>query len=187
MVRAIVFDCFGVLASEKLTPFCEKYFGATSQQAAEVRVLVRQTTSGVLAYADFIRQVAALADLSERAVREQIEGNVPNAALLDFIAARLKPTYKIGLLSNAARNRLSELFTTSQLALFDATGLSYEIGASKPDIIAYKTIADRLGVELGECLFVDDQLQYCEGAIAAGMQAILYENYDGFCAVIQSM
>jgi HAD superfamily hydrolase (TIGR01509 family) len=70
--------------------------------------------------------------------------------------------------------------TVEQIALFDAIALSYEIGTIKPDIRAYDTIARRLAVTPSNCLMVDDQKLYCEGAIKAGMQALHYTNFLDF-------
>lgn len=187
MIKAIVFDCYGVLASEKLLPFREKYFGSRPQLAARVTELIGETTSGLLDYNDFIKVVSKLAGVSEQNVRQQIEGNSPNVPLFEFIETELKPAYKIGLLSNAGRNRLDEIFTREQLAVFDAVGLSYEIGASKPDSVTYTTIAERLQVEAEQCIFVDDQQKYCDGAAAVGMKAILYENLEAFKATLETL
>jgi HAD superfamily hydrolase (TIGR01509 family) len=187
MVKAIVFDCFGVLASEMLTPFLEKYFGSDPKLLTEVPELVNQATSGVTSYDDFMKKVSTLAGISEQEAREQIEGSQPDIELFSFIEVRLKPSYKIGLLSNVGGNRLAEIFTHQQIGVFDAIGLSYEIGASKPDPIAYMAIADRLGVKAEECVFVDDQPKYCDGAMAVGMEAILYDSFNSFTAKLETV
>ena len=46
MVKAIVFDCFGVLATETLAPFREKYFGSDPQLPAQLPELVAQDQTG---------------------------------------------------------------------------------------------------------------------------------------------
>jgi FMN phosphatase YigB (HAD superfamily) len=140
--------------------------------------MVRQTTTGTLSYDEFLSRVAKLAGITPEKVRDHIEGNEPNTELFALIETELKPKYKIGLLSNVARNRLSELFTPVQLALFDALGLSYEMEVSKPDPLAYTTIAERLGVGASECIFVDDQPKYCEGAVRTGMKAVQYTSLE---------
>ncbi len=144
MVRAIIFDCYGVLAKEKLLPFRKKYFGSDPKTFGEVTDMIGMTTAGHLSYADFIAKVSDLASITEKSAREQIEGNAPNEELFEYIARNLKPKYKIGLLSNAASNRLEALFTPEQLSVFDATALSFEIRAIKPEAAAYKAIAERL-------------------------------------------
>jgi putative hydrolase of the HAD superfamily len=43
---------------------------------------------------------------------------------------------------------------------------------AKPDPRIYRIAAERLEVETGDCLFVDDQPGFVEGARAAGMDAV---------------
>ena len=66
------------------------------------------------------------------------------------------------------------------MQLFDAVALSYEIGAIKPDARTYEAIAERLRVLPSECVFVDDQPRYVDGAQQVGMRALLYSNAEEF-------
>ena len=43
----------------------------------------------------------------------------------------------------------------------------------KPNPRIYRLACERLGVEPAECLFVDDQPAFVEGARAAGLDAVL--------------
>jgi HAD superfamily hydrolase (TIGR01509 family) len=187
MIKAVVFDCFGVLVTDGWLPFRDKYFGHDGDLFAQAVALNKSTDSGLIGYSDFIAQVAQLADLTEKETRKEIENNVPDAELFEFIERKLKPKYKIGLLSNAAENWLSELFTPEQVSLFDAVGLSYEIGSVKPAPITYTTIAERLGVDVSECVFVDDHVHYCEGAEVVGMQAVPYTDSKSFIEAVSSL
>jgi HAD superfamily hydrolase (TIGR01509 family) len=175
MVKAIVFDCFGVLVTEGWLPFKQHYFGGNSELFDEVSELRRQVDVGLLGYQDFLQQVAKLAAVQAATVRDAVERNVANEELFAYIT-ELKPQYKIGMLSNAGSDRLKQLFTPEQLALFDETSLSFESGVVKPDPEAYKAMAASLGVSPEEVVFVDDQERHCGGAHQAGMQAILYKD-----------
>jgi FMN phosphatase YigB (HAD superfamily) len=42
-------------------------------------------------------------------------------------------------------------------------------------------------VRLEECVFTDDREDYCEGARAVGMQAILYKNFTQFRADLEKL
>ena len=178
MIKAIIFDCFGVLASDGWLPFKAKHFTSDSILLEQAIVLNKHVDAGVISYDDFIGSVASLANVPEAEARSAIKHNIRNDALFDYIRDQLKPTYKIGLLSNAAEDRLTEMFQADQVALFDATVLSYQIGAIKPDPVTYQTIADRLGIDISECVFIDDQPKYCEGAALAGMTAIHYQSLE---------
>lgn len=45
----------------------------------------------------------------------------------------------------------------------------------KPDLRAYQSVADALGLPTGACVFVDDQKRNIDGAIAAGMLPIHFD------------
>lgn len=176
MIKAIIFDCFGVLVREGLLPFCERYFGDDEERMNEARSINRRLNTGYLDFDGYISELAALAGVEVEQARAEIATNPPNTELFAWIRNDLKPAYKIGLLSNAGANWLDDLFTSTNVALFDATVLSYEIKIMKPDPLAYEAIANKLGVDVSECLFIDDQPYYCEAAEVVGMLAIHYQD-----------
>jgi HAD superfamily hydrolase (TIGR01509 family) len=53
-------------------------------------------------------------------------------------------------------------------AAFDVIVLGAALGVRKPDPEVYRRVAARLGVAVGECVVVDDQLRNVRGARAAG-------------------
>lgn len=178
MVKAIIFDCFGVLAEDGWTPFKRKYIEGNPEVALAVQLLGKEVDSGKRSYRDMIKETAQLVGVDESVVRIAVERQVPNEELFAYIQADLKPGYKIGMLSNASYDVMKLLFTADQAAVFDATVLSYEAGCVKPDEKMYRLIAERLEVNTSECLLIDDQQRHCDGAIDAGMQAVLYENFN---------
>lgn len=180
MTKAIIFDCFGVLVTENWIPFKKRYFGRSGELLDQATLLGRRLNVGDLNYDEFIGQVARMAGISEAQALREIdgEGSQANEKLLNYIAAELKPVYKIGLLSNVGDNWLREMFGARRLALFDELSLSYKTGVLKPNVRAYRLAADQLGVDPAACVFVDDKKRHCEGARKAGMQAILYEDFE---------
>ncbi|MDB5166100.1 MAG: HAD-superfamily hydrolase, subfamily variant 3 [Candidatus Saccharibacteria bacterium] len=179
MIRAIVFDCFGVLCTDGWLPLKREYFGHDQELFDQAGDMNKQVDAGLADYEDFLSSVADMASIKKEEVRTRIEANPPNQELFDLIKT-LKAHYKIGILSNAGANWLPDIFTPEQLELFDAVALSYETGVNKPGQAAYQTIAERLGVEPEECLFTDDQPAFCEAAAATGMQAIVFTSVEQF-------
>jgi putative hydrolase of the HAD superfamily len=55
----------------------------------------------------------------------------------------------------------------------DEVILSFEVRAAKPDARIYEVALERLGMEAGEAVFVDDQARYCDGAAALGIGTFL--------------
>ncbi len=175
MIRAVIFDCFGVLTTDAWLPFKTKYFGHEQALLDRASELNKQSDAGFISADDFVVAIGKMAGLSAREVETAISNNVPNDELFDYVA-QLKDTYKIGMLSNASANWITDLFTPAQTALFDTISLSYETHFTKPMAQAYETVADKLGVMVGECIFIDDQERFVTGASEAGMPAIWYQD-----------
>lgn len=180
MIRAVIFDCFGVLTYDGWLPFKRKHFSGDPELEVQATDLGRQVNSGLLGYGSFVEHLAKMAKTSVREVARAIHDNVPNEELFSYIENELKPKYKIGLLSNTGRNMLEEIFTREELGLFDATALSYEIGSLKPEARAYHVIAERLSVKPEECVFIDDQERHLNGAREVGMQTVIYKDFEQF-------
>ena len=58
---------------------------------------------------------------------------------------------------------------------FDVFVFSGEVGV---DVAVYRLTADRLGVAVDECVFVDDSPRNVAGAVAAGMIGVRHVNVD---------
>lgn len=187
MIKAVIFDCFGVLAQDGWLPFRKKYFTSKQTKFADATDLNRQTNAGLITYKDFLQKMGEAAGISAEQARKEIEDNPANRQLLEFIRNELKPLCKIGMLSNASAYFLDEFFTTEQIALFDEIVLSYQVGATKPDPATYQTTANRLGVLPEECIFIDDQLAYVDAAQRLGMKGILFEDTDETIAKIEEI
>lgn len=48
------------------------------------------------------------------------------------------------------------------------------MGVAKPDPRIYEIAAERAGVPMDRCLFVDDRLENIEAAVALGMTGVLF-------------
>lgn len=54
--------------------------------------------------------------------------------------------------------------------------VSCDVGSRKPDAAYYAAVLDRLAVDAGRCVFIDDRQANCDGAANAGMHAIRFED-----------
>ena len=177
MIHAVIFDCFGVLTTDGWLAFRQRHFADNASRMREATDLNKQADAGFISLSEFEQAVAKLANISPESVRSEIDQNTANPELFQYIERELKPRYKIGMLSNAGRNFLPELFSQERIGLFDALAFSFELGAVKPEQRMYQAIAERLDVQPGECVFIDDQEKHCVGARDAGMQAIVYQDF----------
>ena len=178
MIKAIIFDCFGVLAEDGWMPIKRKYVGSNVELAEQISDLGKQNEYGLIDNESHLVKMADLIGIDSEILRVSLNKKVPNEDLFEYITTKLKPHYKVGLMSNANFNVLRDLFTPDQAHVFDASVMSFESRLIKPDVRMYKLIAGRLGVEIQECVFIDDQERYCYSAESYGMQGIWYKSND---------
>lgn len=180
MIKAIIFDFFGVLVTEGFKRFCDKYFPDDKQKRRAAIDLVTAHDWGKITQAEYIIGLSELAGISQAEVTDYMQDNQPNDILLGYIKKELMPKYKIGVLSNSGDDYLSRILGAEDAAIFDDIVLSYRHGMVKPQPEIFEFAADRLGVKPGECVFVDDSRNHCEGALRTGMKPIYYEDFPSF-------
>jgi putative hydrolase of the HAD superfamily len=176
MIKAIIFDCFGVFYVDPTAYFYNLAAQQhTSNQAEKLAELIARTDLGDISQEEFIEQVAIVFSLSPEMVRAKLlTGIARNAELLEY-AQTLRSTYKLGMLSNISRGTMNSFFSPQERKeLFDDVVLSGEVGVIKPDPRIFLLAAQRLKVIPNETIFIDDNKGNCDGARAAGMQAIHY-------------
>jgi len=179
-VRAIIFDLYGVLILNGWPAFKARHFTEREHLWHELHLLGRKADAGPADYTEMIQFAAEQTGESEAAVRHELEHSVVDNELLEYIRTKLKPHYKLGILSNAGTNITERLLTAEQLGLFDTQVLSHGVGLTKPQPEMYQMIADRLGLDPAECLFIDDHERHLAGAENVGMRTLLYANFEQF-------
>ncbi len=187
MIKAIIFDCFGVLSSSNWKEFWSSL--PTQEQQDEARRLNRSYDANNISKEDFLQRLKAATGRSYKQIEATLFGGPErkNAQLLDYIKT-LKPKYKIAILSNIATDWITdELLTATEQSLFDDILLSFQLGITKPDPRVFHIAAKRLGLKTSECVLIDDIDRYCQAARAEGMQAIVYENFTQMKSELESM
>lgn len=177
MIKAIIFDNFGVLV--------DPVYGSLTQG------LSSESIAAILK----ANELADLGEITAEARDEMIAPVVPggktsivsahkrarrNQELLDLIL-ELRTKYKTAVLSNAGPGLFEEFFSEQDMHnYFDDVILSYKAHLIKPNPEIYLLSAKKLGVELSECVFVDDSAQNVLAAQNLGMEAIVYRDFLQF-------
>lgn len=176
-IKAIIFDCFGVLVTSARTALKNDY----PQYRKQIDDLDHQSDYGLISRPQFNEALSAVIGLSI----EQIEskywgGSVRVETAMHWLhELRRSGKYKIGLLSNVGHGFFSSYFTeTEQTELFDTVVLSSDVDMAKPEFEIYQLAADNLGVKLSECVMIDDRYINVDAAKSAGMQAIWFISAD---------
>ena len=92
----------------------------------------------------------------------------------------LRPPYRIGILSNAGLGLEERIQNGMGIHhLFDDVVCSAVVGMAKPDPRIYLLAAERLGLPVEKCLFIDDAERNITAARALGMTAVHYRIHRG--------
>ena len=114
-------------------------------------------------------------DIAAENIVERMLGRLSlEEPMLDAVAAARRAGLKTGLLSNSwgVQGYPRERFES----LFDEVVISGEVGLRKPDPAIFELMTERLGVEPGRCIFVDDHPGHLKGALEHGMVTVLHRD-----------
>jgi putative hydrolase of the HAD superfamily len=178
MYKAIIFDFFGVIGISTYQMVVED-ITLTEAQQADLTDLHRAFDHGFMSEPEFMTNYAEILALPyETFVKRYYKAQEKFTASKAMIGLvnELKTTYKVGLLSNVGKESYEDFIVPIE-SIFDAVTVSFQAYVAKPDVVAFEYIAHELGVSTGECIMIDDTEQNCEGARAAGMEAIRHESY----------
>ncbi len=180
MIKAIIFDCFGVLVG---TGFSDTYRHAGGDPAKDRDFIQQTLDDSNIGKISSEEMSVLMADKIGISVVQWntalLEAEQVNSEILEYIA-NLKKSYKVAVLSNVSKGTLEERLSKEQLGMFNVVIGSAEVGMIKPDPQIYRYAAEQLGVQPTECVFTDDIQAYCNGATSVGMTAIRYQDFGQF-------
>jgi putative hydrolase of the HAD superfamily len=192
MPAAIVFDLFGVIALTQ-TPENLRLIeaaagarsGADAERLWEAYWALREPYDSGQPAAEYWALVADRIGVrfSDETVGALVEADMESwsyadPAMVELVGELAAGGHTLGLLSNIVAD-LVPIFEAKHgdwLAHFTTLTYSCEIGVAKPDLRAYAIVADRLGVDPGGCLFLDDREANIVAARAAGMRAEVFRS-----------
>ena len=184
MIKAIIFDFGRVITAQKPLSLFRSYeieLGLNpdtvnsimfDSQAWQDALLGRKTTEE---FWHLIGPELGLntADEVNRFRRRYHADEAINEAVLDLIR-KLCGRYKLAILSNAPPDLTRWLADWEIRDLFEVVFCSGDEGMIKPDPAAFKLTIERLGVEPGEAVFIDDTPEHVEAARKLGIQGIIF-------------
>ncbi len=106
--------------------------------------------------------------------------------VMDLVAA-VRDVVPVALLSNASNRLVEDLDASGILDAFDAVVGSADIGVAKPAPASFRAAAERIGVPVERCLFVDDTAVNVEAAATLGMRSARFTGVDELRALLQEL
>ncbi len=183
-VRCVVLDIGGVLEVTPPTEWVRRWEREAGLAAGTVFEQLHDVflagSVGTMSEAEVIAAVRVRLSLSEDQMTsfwalmwEEYLGTL-NVELFEWFRG-LRSRFRTGILSNSfvgAREREQERYGFADVT--DVIVYSHEVGLAKPDPRVYALTCERLGVNPGDVVFLDDTPAAVEGARAAGWQAVLF-------------
>jgi glucose-1-phosphatase len=195
MIKAVIFDYGNVISRFDHSIFLTKVARFSSLTSEEIVDAIRKDPQLVIDYESGRIDSQQFYEGMAMQLRLSIpKGEFHNAFTRIFeripstieLVRRLKPRFKLGLLSNTNEWHFkAEIATLEVFALFDAVTLSCEVGAMKPSPEIYHDALKKLGVHPQECIYIDDIYQYVHAASQLGFVAIQYTSFGQLIAALQ--
>jgi putative hydrolase of the HAD superfamily len=182
--RALIVDFGGVLTTNIWAAFGEFCKAAGLDRDAVLRLfredpealaLLRGLETGELDEAEFEPRFAALLGIENHdgLINRLFARLGPDDAMIAAVRAARAAGVRTGLITNSWGLGIYE---RAPMDLFDATVISGDVGMHKPQPEIYRLASQRLGVEPGEAVFVDDLRENVAGAEAIGMAGVLHRD-----------
>lgn len=184
-VRAVIFDCFGVLVRGSLDYLVSL---ASEQNADAVRDLNHASDYGYVSHQEYLVGMGELLNMSSEQVEEvNRHTHTRDERMIQYVR-RTRMAYKTALLSNVGYETIEPLFSSAEQAeLFDAVVLSSTIHTAKPGVAIYEYAANQLGVAPEACIMIDDIRANVDGAERAGMKGVLFTSPEQTVEAIERL
>lgn len=113
----------------------------------------------------------------------------PIEASFDLVERLASAGCRLGLLSNTNPIHWRFFMDGRYPALptaFEVLVGSFEVGAMKPDPLIYRVAIERAGVAAERVFFTDDKQENVDGAIACGLDAVLFTGAEALAEQLRS-
>jgi HAD superfamily hydrolase (TIGR01509 family) len=194
-IKTILFDLGNVLAYIDFTAFWHELGFLQEQESSRYadgyKIWTRQYETGFISTHEYLQGLRTV--FNKRFTNERLEhafGNIllePVDGMMDIVR-RVSRTHQTALVSNT-----NEIHYAASLKKFEVLGLlhqhylSYRLHVMKPAQGFYNAIIKDQKINSAEMLFIDDLPVNVEGARAAGMHAVQFENTAQLESVLKSL
>ncbi len=185
MIKAIIFDWGGVLIENPTQGMITYIADALGISRGLIypgveQSLMIQFQKGHVSEDAVWERICAAFEVPKPSVpslwKEAFEGvYCPREEMFSLAAELKRRQYKVGFLSNTEAPAM-EFFYEQKYDLFDTVVFSCAEGTVKPETQIYRIALERLGVGAGEAVFIDDRPDFVAGAVALGINGVLFES-----------
>jgi HAD superfamily hydrolase (TIGR01509 family) len=178
VVHAVVFDLDGVLVdSEQLWDAVRRGVAAEAARpwpAQATRAMQGMSTAEWSAYLTDVVGIAAVPEEVAATVLDRMaahyDARLPLLPGAVEVVERLGRHWPLGLASSSPRRLIDTVLEAAGLAQrFQVSVSTEEVGAGKPSPVVYHTVVQRLGVNPGQAVAIEDSSNGLRSAATAGL------------------
>jgi len=195
-IRAVLLDFGGVIAEEGfqlgLYAIAEKFgldqkrfFQLANEAVYSSGYVTGKGTEKV--YWNVVREHSGIMAPDDELRQEILSRFIPRDWMLEAVKSLKQQDLLTAILSDQSDwlDQLDSQYHFFQY--FDAVFNSYHLGKTKRDPTIFVEALQALKVEAGETLFVDDNIDHIDRAVAAGLLAYHFVGRDGFLAKLKEL
>ncbi|MBI5061443.1 MAG: HAD family phosphatase [Candidatus Aenigmarchaeota archaeon] len=186
-MKAVIFDWGGVLIDDpasRMHGYFSSYFGVPVQEFEKTRKKFEDDfQKGIISEGIFWELVCK--ELGVQKPKTLLWGRAfkatysPIKEMFALVSDLRNKGYKTGLLSNTEEPSVTFFEENkNEYGMFDAAVFSCREGTAKPEKKIYEIVLKRLGVNTGDAVFIDNKLEFVDGAKRVGMKAVLFKNFE---------
>jgi epoxide hydrolase-like predicted phosphatase len=176
MVKAIVFDYFGVIVEDSVvSKWIKKNF---SDPESRIKAVVESSIKwdlGETGYSEFNKILSRYTGIPANQIFSTFFENIKMHQGTIELIKLLKNNYKIILLSNAPKENLQKMLKNQNIEnLFNEIVISAEHKIMKPDPKIYELMLSIGGINASEAIFIDDRQVNVDAAANLGIKSFLF-------------
>lgn len=176
MIKAVLFDFFGVIFSDSYWDFVSR----DNPHYTFFRDIKDQVNLGQIKWPEFIQRLAKIMGKPVEEINQLYKAERLDPRMIDYIH-ELHKTCKVALVTNASDNFIENMLDRANIRkLFNELIVSSQVGYMKPDPRIYIHALQKLEVSPNETVMVDDNAENIKSAESLGLHGIVYKGFDQF-------
>lgn len=174
MVKAVIFDFFGVICSDEYWQFVKQ----DRQADTEFREYTDEVNLGQIPWQAFVQKIANATGKTVDEVNRMYESERIDPRMTGLVH-EVHKRYKTALLTNAHHEFIDSILSENKLdTIFDTVVVSSRLGIVKPDPRIFEYALGQLNIAADEAVYIDDLERHIDGAKAVGMKTVLFTNFE---------
>lgn len=189
MITTIIFDLGGILVPEAGNSIQEgmaMYLAMPQKELAEFAApfKARLTTGEISLHEmyDSLSKSRGLKLIADDMLKRHFQLYEQHQTARDtnifWLVEKLKQNYTVPCLTNTEKEIADYNKQHGLFEIFHKAFISTDMGMKKPDVEIYQAVIKALNCRHAETIFIDDNKDYIQGARNAGIDSILYKNFE---------